>query len=144
MNWKESLNKKYGDMILKNLPKKVNSGIILMIHIKLLKVGSSLLKLGWKPKLPVIIIPGLASTSLTVVESHDDGWHNERLWYYTLLLKIFCSLIDRLSLSRLGGQKFEKFTDKIRKNLFHGNAPNDEMEPELSETEKQFRVSADH
>ena len=53
----------------------------LMLHRANTKsIGKALKIVGYKPKYPVIIVPGLASSALEAWESPKESWIRERVW----------------------------------------------------------------
>eukprot|EP01098_Paradermamoeba_levis_P014073 TRINITY_DN6604_c0_g1_i1.p1 TRINITY_DN6604_c0_g1~~TRINITY_DN6604_c0_g1_i1.p1 ORF type:complete len:843 (-),score=239.72 TRINITY_DN6604_c0_g1_i1:41-2251(-) len=73
-----------------------------------LKPGQAAAERGFRPHLPVVLLPGFASTSLKVVESPDGKWIEERVW---------------LSLEKIGTAKYRDLENKasqMGKQLVNG------------------------
>src|SRR5690606_36312158 len=65
------------------------------------KLGKKMSEEGWKPKLPLVIVPGFGSSSLVVVKSEmNPSWEGDRLW---------------ISLGKIGKEKLSRIVRRKSK-----------------------------
>lgn len=82
-------------------------------------VGMAKRALGYKPKYPVMIVPGLASSALICWESDKEAWKMERVW------------VDPFKIGKAAA--FQKLSNKMK-----GKSKKDEGEEDLNKDQRRW------
>lgn len=99
-------------------------------------VGELMSKNGWKPKYPVIIVPGLASSSLEVWESAEKpDWETERLW-------IDISKIGKAAKMKQVDKKLKRIKGALSRSKSGSGTLGTEDTPENSDAEDSSESSS--
>eukprot|EP01128_Nolandella_sp_AFSM9_P007523 TRINITY_DN414_c0_g1_i2.p1 TRINITY_DN414_c0_g1~~TRINITY_DN414_c0_g1_i2.p1 ORF type:complete len:1634 (-),score=385.98 TRINITY_DN414_c0_g1_i2:134-5035(-) len=75
------------------------------------KLGKKLVERGWKADKPILIVPGLLSTQLKVIESPYPDWVGKRLW---INLKLMMVQKMKGKVSSMDEELYSKWSSHIR------------------------------